>query len=195
MLESFPIVLSIAALLISVLTAWLTFFRRGSLHATQPTTVFFGPDGPNYEKLDNPKLFLRTLIFSTGKRGLMIESLHVKLTRNETVQNFNIWVYGDTSLKRGSGLFVGESGIVTNHHFLTPRDGTAFSFVEGNYQIKLYAKILSSKTQKLLWSETLSISKEQAEFLAKGNYGVYFDWGPDSKNYSSHLERKPINRT
>lgn len=123
----------------------------------------------------------------------MIESLHVRLSRNETVQNFNIWVYGDFDLKRGSGLFVGENGVVFNHHFLTPKDGTSFSFVEGNYKIELYAKVLSSKTQKLLWSETLNITKEQAEFLSKGNYGVYFDWGPDSKSYSSHLEHKPGN--
>jgi hypothetical protein len=31
-----------------------------------------------------PKVFLRTLLFATSKRGRVIESMHVALSRNET---------------------------------------------------------------------------------------------------------------
>ena len=57
------------------------------------------------------KNYLRSLLFSTSRRGRIIESMHVALSRNETHQNFNIWVHGDEKLVRGSGLFVGESGV------------------------------------------------------------------------------------
>jgi hypothetical protein len=59
--------------------------------------------------------------------------MHVALSRNETHQNFNIWVYGERGkLVRGSGLFVGETGIAADHHFLTPEDGNSFRFTEGH---------------------------------------------------------------
>jgi len=93
-----PITLAIAvlALAISGTTAWLTLFRRGTIKMTQPTVIFFGPDAPrSFEKGTSPKIFLRCLPFSTSKRGRVIESMHATLSRNETRQNFNIWVYGD----------------------------------------------------------------------------------------------------
>jgi hypothetical protein len=127
MADPAPITISILALAVSSVTAWLTLFRRGTVKMTHPTAIFFGPDTPRaHDETPLPKVFLRTLLFSTSKRGRVIEGRHVALSRNETHQNFNIWVYGDEKLARGSGLFVGETGVATNHHFLTPRDGSGF---------------------------------------------------------------------
>ena len=99
-------VISCLALGVSGVTAWLTFFRKGRLAMTQPTTVFLGPDGPQFDRGKN-KVYLRTLLYSTAKRGHVVESLYLALWRNETKQNFNIWVHGTKgSLERGSGLFV-----------------------------------------------------------------------------------------
>jgi len=89
---------------------------------TQPTMVVFCSDG----SADGPKVFLRTLLYSSVKRGQIVENMFVKLRRRESVQTFNIWAYGDGPLARGSGLFVGESGVTCNHHFLLPKDGTDF---------------------------------------------------------------------
>ena len=140
MIERIPIVASILALVISAITAWLTLFRRGTVKMTQPTVIFFGPDTPrSRDEPSLPKVFLRTLLFSTSKRGRIVQSMYVSLSRNETVQSFNIWVYGDDKLVRGSGLFVGESGIAANHHFLIPREGVSFHFVEGHYRLSVYA--------------------------------------------------------
>lgn len=55
-MEAASIVISLLALGVSGLTAWLTLFRRGTIRMTQPTLVFFGPDGPG----GGPKVFLRT---------------------------------------------------------------------------------------------------------------------------------------
>ncbi len=104
--------ISLLALFISGVTLWLSHIRRGSLKMTKPTVVFFGPDGGEQ---GISKIFLRTLLYSTAKRGVVLENLYVRLRRGETQQNFNIWVYGEKDLARGSGLFIGQEGIATNH--------------------------------------------------------------------------------
>src|SRR2546421_7307666 len=105
-MEGISIIISVSALAVSVTTAWLTLLRRGTIRMTQPTLVFFGPDGV----AGDPKVFLRTLLYSTAKRGQIVENMFLKLRRHESAQTFNIWVYGDGPLARGSGLFVGDNG-------------------------------------------------------------------------------------
>jgi len=189
--DPIPLTISVLSLAISTLTAWLTLFRRGTVKMTQPTVIFFGPDTPrSRDELALPKVYLRTLLFSTSKRGRVIESLHVTLSRNETHQNFNIWVYGDDRLVRGSGLFVGETGVAANHHFLIPRDGTAFHFTEGRYRLEVFAQLLGDGRRKLLFSQVLELSGEMAIRLAEPGAGVYFDWGPDSSRYLAHIDKR-----
>jgi hypothetical protein len=186
------ITISVLALGVSSLTAWLTLFRRGTVKMTQPTVIFFGPDAPRtHDDPPPPKVYLRTLLFSTSKRGRVIESVHGTLSRNETHQNFNIWVYGNERLVRGSGLFVGETGVEANHHFLTPKDGTSFSFVGGHYRMDVFARLLGDQKQTKLFSQELEISRELAASLKRPNAGVYFDWGPDSSRYLSHVDERP----
>jgi hypothetical protein len=108
MADPFSITVSGLALAVSSVTAWLTLFRRGTVEMTQPTVIFFGPDTPrSHNEPPLPKIFLRTLLFSTAKRGRVIESMHVALSRNETHQNFNILVYGDDKLVPGEWLVRG----------------------------------------------------------------------------------------
>lgn len=190
--DYFTLAISVLALAISATTAWLTLFRRGTLKMTQPTVIFFGSDVPRPREINAPpKVYLRTLLFATSKRGRIIESMHIALARNETQQNFNIWVYGDERLVRGSGLFVGESGVATNHHFLTPKDGTIFIFSAGRYRLDVYAHILGDRTQKLLFSQDLEISNEIAALLTEPQAGLYFDWGPDSGRYLQNVDLRP----
>jgi hypothetical protein len=192
MADPASLTISVLALAVSSVTAWLTLFRRGTVKMTQPTVIFFGPDTPRArEDTALPKVFLRTLLFSTSKRGRVIESMHVALSRNETHQNFNIWVYGDEKLVRGSGLFVGETGVAANHHFLTPRDGSGFRFTEGRYRLEVFAHLLGDKEKTRLFSQTLEISVETGAALAQPSAGLYFDWGPDSSRYLPHVEKRP----
>jgi hypothetical protein len=116
-----PISITISVLLFGVgsVTAWLMLFRRGTVQMTQPTKIFVGRDKPRPpDETGLPKVFLRTLLFSTSKHGRVIESLHVALYHNETHQNFTTWVYGERDrLMLGSGLFFGETGVAANRPY------------------------------------------------------------------------------
>ena len=177
-----------AALAVSFTNAYLTLFRRGTVRMTQPTTIYFGPDGAR-DPL--PKVYLRTLLYSTAKRGQIIESMFVRLRRGESVQTFNIWVHGPETLVRGSGLYVGENGVVSDHHFLLPDDGTKFDFLRGAYKLEVYASLVNRSQSRRLADITLSVSDRVADQLQDKQYGVYFDWGPDSRQYHAHLRRRP----
>ena len=185
------LILSCLALLVSATTAWLTLFRKGKLVMTQPTVVFFGPDGSRFDSAKN-KVYLRALLYSTAKKGQVIESLHIALHRNESKQNFNIWVYGDKgNLKRGSGLFIPQEGVTYDHHFLLPEDGANFQFLAGSYSLVVFAKMVGNASLKQLSSVKLNISESQVEELIERNTGIYFDWGPDQQSYHSHIDTKP----
>jgi hypothetical protein len=188
-MEIVSIIISVIALVISAVTVWLTLFSHGKLRMTRPTIVFFGPDG----KGGRPKIFLRTLLYSTAKRGQIVENIFVKLRREESAQNFNVWVYGDNPLElaRGSGLFISENGVACNHHFLLPMDATNFEFVSGNYILETYVS-LASRNPMLLNKISLSVSEQQAADMKLRSAGIYFDWGPDSNHYNSHIEEPPI---
>jgi|SRR5271154_7092651 hypothetical protein len=83
------VVVSTLALTISMVTAWLTLFRRGTVRMTRPPAIYFGADG----SVDSsPKVYLRTLLHSTARPGQIVERMFVKLRRSESIQTFNIWV-------------------------------------------------------------------------------------------------------
>jgi len=56
----FSFSISCFALLVSGVTAWLKFFRKGKLVMTQPTVIFFGPDGSKFEGSKNKPLRVGT---------------------------------------------------------------------------------------------------------------------------------------
>jgi len=191
MTDPLTITIAVLALAVSATTAWLTLFRRDTVKMTQPTVIFFGPDRPrSREDVPLPKVYLRTLLFATSKRGRVIESMHVSLARNETHQTFNVWMYGDEKLVRGSGLFVGESGVAANHHFLTPKDGSNFQFSAGRYRLDVFARILGDRKQTLLFSQELEVAPDIAATLQEPGTGLYFDWGPDSARYLPHVDKR-----
>src|SRR5207248_6424641 len=127
-----------------------------------------------------------TLLYSTSRRGQMIESLHVAIQRGETRQNFSVWVHGDDRLARGSGLFVGHEGIVLNHHFLLPRDGADFQFLPGEYWVRVHAKRVGQKRSQELTAVRLVVTESLAMGLREQDAGLYFDWGPDQQAYHPH---------
>lgn len=183
------ITVAILSLAVSSVTAWLTLFRQGTVRMTQPTVIFFGPEPSRVRGgSELPKVYLRTLLFATSKRGRVIESMYVALSRNDVHQSFNIWVYGERhQLVRGSGLFVGETGIAANHHFLVPPDGS-FEFAESRYRLDVFARLLGDDKDRRLFTQELSISQEVAASLAELGTGVYFDWQPDSGRYLPHVD-------
>jgi hypothetical protein len=128
------------------------------------------------------------LLYSTAKRAQILESMYVTLRRGESVQTFNIWVYGEPRpLLRGSGLRVPEDGFAADHHFVLPKDGTHFVFLPGEYLVEVYAMLVNSEHALLMSKTRLQLSQEQAASIANGS-GVYFDWGPDSRSYHAHID-------
>jgi len=188
-LQVLAITIAALALTVSAVTAWLTLFRRGTVKMTRPSVIYFGPDGgPKLGR--EQKVYLRTLLFSTSKRGCIIEAMYISLRRNESKQNFSIWVYGEERLVRGSGLYVGESGITVSHHFLAPKDTNSFGFSEGTYHIEVFVKLLGDQQTLRLFSEQLSVDGKAANAIANEDCGLYFDWGPDAGKYVPHIDKK-----
>ncbi|MGH8604811.1 MAG: hypothetical protein ACREXR_19115, partial [Gammaproteobacteria bacterium] len=93
-------------------------------------------------------------------------------------------------LVRGSGLFVGESGVAANHHFLTPKDGSSFQFSAGHYCLDVYARLLGDRDRTLLFSQELEVTPDVAATLKEPGTGLYFDWGADSSRYLPHVEKR-----
>ncbi|MFC3675749.1 hypothetical protein [Ferrovibrio xuzhouensis] len=187
MSATISLVISSFALLLSALTAWLTLLRRGTVKMTRPTVIYFGPDGGFKDKAPL-KVYFRCLLYATSKRGCVIESMYVRLKRGETTQNFNIWVYGEKQLSRGSGLFVPESGTAYNHHFLLPADGTNFQFLPGKYSVEVLAQLVGKATHVVLHAVNLEVSPEEARSITRPGQGLYFDWGPDAGKYYGHIK-------
>ena len=107
---------------------------------TKPTFAAFAYDfTPRPDRPVIPKVFFSALIYSTGRRGHVVENMFVVLYRGETRQTFSIWGYGDEKLARGCGLYVGETGVAYNHHFNPPEDSTGFNFKAGEYQLDVFA--------------------------------------------------------
>jgi hypothetical protein len=132
------------------------------------------------------------MLYSTARRGHVLESMFIRLRRGETAQNFNIWVYGDSKLQRGSGLFIPETGISSNHHFLLPSDGARFEFLTGRYGLEVFAVLVGDGNKgRLLFSTELDVSPEIANLLRQPENGVYFDWGADTARYHAHAKSVP----
>jgi hypothetical protein len=116
--------------------------------------------------------------------------MFVRLQHDGETQAFNVWVYGDDKLKRGSGLFIPETGVTTNHHFLLPRVATDYSFVPGLYQLKVFCSVVGERSVRMLASFALTITQQQGAELQSAEHGLYFDWSPDETDYRSHIRRR-----
>jgi hypothetical protein len=188
MLEIVSVIVSFLALAISAVTAWLTLFRRGTVRMTHPAIVAFAHDT---SPIICPKVFLRTLLYSTAQKGQVIESIFIKLRHGESDQIFSFWGYGESSsLVRGSGLYVGQEGVAYYHHFLLPDDGTNYSFLSGNYTLETYATLVGRKQPCLLNTLHLSLTEDQSNALRDTSTDIFFDWGPESKIYHATISKK-----
>lgn len=170
-----------------MLTAYLTLFRRGTLRMTQPALVAFGTEGDGAHQ----KIYLRTLLYSTGKRGQLVENMFLKVRHGESVQNFNFWGYGEReSLVPGSGLFVPQEGIALNHHFLPP-EGVKFEFQAAEYVVETCASLVGKRTPLVLNRVILTLSQKEADSIKTEMSWLVFLWGPDSRKYHSNVKKRP----
>lgn len=155
---------------------------------TKPTVVFFGYE---FTPKTTPKIFLRTLLYSTSTQGNVIESMYAKITNGDRTETFSFWGYGETrNLVPGSGLYVGKTGVAANHHFVLSIDKPAFRFAEGEYVIDVYARVVGEREAQKLSRIHVAISSEHAAALSQED-GVLFELQPDSQRYIGHLNKRP----
>lgn len=175
------------ALIGSAFTAWFTLLRRGAVRMTQPTLIFFGPDGSR----GPAKVYLRTLLYSTARRGRIMENMYLRLRGPGGDTLFNVWVYGEREMARGSGLFVPYEGTTCNHHFLQPRTTATYTFDAGRYEVRVFVSVVGRKRPRQILRQELAVSPADADAMATRDAGVFYDWEPDTRSYAAHLDRNP----
>jgi hypothetical protein len=173
---------------VAATTAWLTLWQRGTVKMVRPSLIAF----LDARGTDGPKVWFRTLMYSTSRRGGVIESMYVRLRRGESQQNFSFWVCGEKGdLAGGCGLYVAHTGIALNHHFVLPKDGSRFEFLPGDYIIDVFCVLVGSDSPLLLAHIPLHLTEPHAQSLKDQDENVYFDWWPDSARYNAHVVRRP----
>lgn len=184
-----PIVASIA-LAVSLFTLWFTVLRRGTVRSTHPSLIAFRYDliGTNAPLA---KIFLRTLLFSSAKRGQVVESLFLRVQEGSRRAEFSFWGHGDKDLVGGSGMFVPETGVVTNHHFNPLETETPFLFAGGSYSLELVAKLIGSEKHQSLWRVNVEMPVGAFNTPIVREKAVLFSWSPEQNRYVSMIEHRP----
>lgn len=194
MIENISPIVSVVALIVSLFTAWFTIFRRGTVCSTHPSLIAFCYDSVGM-KFPQAKIFLRILLFSTGKRGNVIESLFIRIREGSRCAEFSFWGCGDKDLLIvGGGIFVPETGVVTNHHFNPVDSGALFLFSEGTYSLELVAKIIGRKQLASLWNTTLEMPPVFSDPDTDLNRKVSFHWSPEQLRWLIPSDERPYSR-
>lgn len=183
-----PIV-SVIALAVSLFTLWFTILRRGSVRSTHPAFFALRYDFVNMP-VPQAKVFLRTLLFSTSKRGRVVESIFLLVSDGQIEVEFSFWGMGDKELVRGSGLFVSETGVATNHHFNPLKTDELFLFRPGTYSFELKVKLLGEPNATSLWKIPLQIPASAFGSEITPNEAVYFNWSPALGQYVASVENR-----
>lgn len=182
-------VVSAIALAVSLFTLWFTILRRGTVRSTHPSFIAFRYDFVE-KKVPQAKIFFRALLFSTGKRGQVIESLFLRLREGARQSEFSFWGMGDKDLVRGSGLFVPETGVATNHHFNPIDHATLFRFSEGSYSLELVAKLVGREHLVSLWNVTFEMPAGAFDSTIARETAVFYSWSPEQRCYVASVERR-----
>lgn len=183
------LIVSVIALSASLFTLWFTILRRGSVCCTRPSYLAFTYDFLNGQEIPYAKIFLRTLLFSTSKRGLVVENLFLRVREGKRCEEFLFWGYGDENLVRGSGIFVPESGIVANHHFNPIGTGNLFKFSIGVYKLELVAKIVGKKSLFSLWSTSFNITEDAFDPINRST-AIEFNWSSEQNGYIASVRKR-----
>jgi hypothetical protein len=137
------VAIALTSLAVSATTAWVTLWQPGRVRMVRPSLVAF----LDARGTDGPKVWFRALLYSTSRKGNVLESMFVRLRRGETQQNFSFWVCGERrTLASGCGLHVPHTGVALDHHFVLPKDGSRFDFLSGDYVVEIFASFVNSRT-------------------------------------------------
>jgi hypothetical protein len=184
-----PLALAGASFLLSLYTLWVTQLRRGRLKMTQPTLICLKRETPS----GRPKIFLRTLLFTTAIKGRVIENMFLRVHQPFGTFAFDFWGHTEAGkLTLGSGLFVGPTGIACDHHFNPHLGSENFIFCDGQYRIEVFAAIVGEKQPTKLMEVAFTVDGQQAaELIQILDLELYLFWNADTMTYDGHLDRRP----
>ena len=188
-LLSVPI--SVLALGVSGLTLWLSHLRQGHIPMTRPAIFFFGWDKPDHP---SPKIFFRSLLFSTANSGRVLENMYIRVKSPPGEAIFSFWGHTNSesnSLTRGSGLFIGKEGFLANHHF-NPDPSIAVNnpYPMGEYEIEVITRQFGDTTDRKLGRFVLQLDQEMATSLEKKDEAVMWTLNPRVHSYhAEHSQR------
>lgn len=181
--------ISVTALLLSLFTLWFSVLRRGDVRSTHPSFIAF-----KYDFVDEPvpqaKIVMRALLFSSGKRGQVVESLFLRVKEGSRQAEFSYWGYGDKEHVRGSGLFVPENGVVTYHRFNPINASEFFLFSAGRYSLSLVAKLVGRKRLVTLWTDYLDVPENVFDATFDQDTEIHFNWSVEKNLYLHSVKRR-----
>ena len=161
--------------------------RKGTVKSTHPSFIAIRYDFVS-KRHPQAKVFLRSCLYSTSKRGIVVENLFLNVIHDGKSEEFSFWGYGEKDLSRGSGLFVGENGVVTNHHFNPLNANELYAFNPGIYKIELMAKLVGRKSLLCLSKISLEVPKGAFEEGVTDNIAIYYNWSPLEQKYIASIE-------
>jgi hypothetical protein len=193
MTDAITLATAVLALVVSVATAWLTYFHRGVVRMAAPSMVVFAYDRGSRSEVV-PKVMVRCLLFSTGERGRIVEALFLGLRHAASNHVFLVWgLDADDELVRGGGLLVGKTGVVAWHHFVAQAEASGFRFEPGRYEVEVVARVHGRKRPLKLWHRDLLLAEAVTPTAHDGTDQVWFDRDPQSDEFSARLEQRPAN--
>jgi hypothetical protein len=188
--DLFTISISVLSLLLSAYAVWVTQFNHGRLRMTRPTLLCLKRDLPS----GVPKIFLRTCLFTTGSKGRVIENMFLRVRQAQGFFTFDFWGHTTESgkLTLGSGLSVGPTGVASDHHF-NPSEGAVvdFLYVDGDYEVEVFASVIGRKEPQLLHRLRFSVSSTQAaELIQIPTREMYLFWSADRSSYKGNVRHE-----
>ncbi len=189
-MQIISLIVAVVAILISAITAYLTVIHQGRLRMTVPSMVVFAYDQHSSGRLE-PKVMVRCLLFSTGRRGNVVETLFARLRYANTVLDLDTWglAKDGSILSRGGGLFVGQDGVPAWHH-LVALPGEAFRFGTGAYQLEVLARVHGIGEAVVLWSAFLVVPSSCVP-CDDGSTALWFSRRPTTGEFHVSAECRP----
>jgi len=115
--------------------------------------------------------------------------MYLKVRRDQSTYVLGFWGYGDQpkSLLAGSGLRVGEDGVVYNHHFLPLKGQSGLQFEPGSYVVEVYASVVGKRSAVRLYTLRLSLSNDDAEVLSDKANVILYSLEPETREYRASV--------
>ncbi len=184
--DAIAILLSGASFVLSGYALWVAQFNRGRVKMTQPTLIVLMRDMP----ASDPKIFLRTLLFTTGTKGRVVQSMFLKVHQRGGTYLFDFWGHTEGGkLTLGGGLFVGPTGIACDHHF-NPRGRSGdFLYVDGDYRIEIFAVVVGRRRPSKLMEVAFTVDRQKAaELIQTMESQLRLFWDPDAHTYDQYID-------